>query len=186
MIAAKSRHKKPDMAPVNRGGTFVRIDTKAGRLSVVGLPDDSKAFVKSIRLNVDLFGMRAGWIDFRQGGKIVGEDREKPPEGAGSRDGPSWGLVVDIASPYPTTLDGHAIDGISEHALRVTSSLALEAFNSLWDAASDAAEEAGEGDPVVVVEVASWTKINASSGPLYRPEFAVVGFVDSLDTALED
>jgi hypothetical protein len=160
-------------------GPFVRIDTREGKLKLVH--GEAKAFTASLRLHLDLGSVDTGWLHFPKTGRpeFLGDDRDTPPKGAGTTDGPRWGVSLEWASPYQARIEDTKVDGFPPHQLNSTASPVLEAIGALWDAIEEDGED--PGTVVAVVEVERWEKV----GNFRRPEFALLGYAEALDEPFE-
>jgi len=184
-IAAKQRSKPNFTSSAKGGGPYIRVDCKAGKMKLANLPDGDDAFRKSLKFNIDVLALRTAWVEFGPGGaNVIQEERDPAPDRAGSKDGPKWTVIADVAAPYPIDVDGIAVESISPHEMRLTAIPALEAISELWEAAD---QEAPEGtSPVAVVEIERWSKIGNGNNVLWRPHFELLGFVDALDEPLSE
>lgn len=174
--------------PPSSEGPFIRIDAEAAKLKIVGArADGTDHFESTMRLHLDLAGIQTGWLSFQGGaGELVGDDRDNPPPGAGQENGPRWGFVVTVASPYRFSTDDLQFDlGIPAHQMRSSSRAVLEALGNAYD------QYLGERDnfldqPIPVFEVTGWTKQPARGGRknYFAPVFELVGFVAKIDKPL--
>ena len=174
----KSSRTRPDFTPSKSTGLYLRFDCVAGRAKIVGHAS-GELFSRKCRFNIDIAKLKDGWLDFQANAEsaIVGTDRNKPPPGAGMKDGPKWGVQVRVAMPYPTTFDDVEIDEVPPCAIRTSTRLLLEAMESLWDA-HDEDTRHKDGD-IAYVEVAGWESVTMAGGKKYfKPRFKILGYVE--------
>src|SRR5262245_55813298 len=113
VVNRKSSRARPDFTPFKSRGLYLRFDCVAGGAKVVGHPS-GELFSKKCRFNIDIAGLKDGFLDFHTNADsaIVGTDKNNPPPGAGEKDGPDWGVEVWVAMPYATTFDDVEIERV--------------------------------------------------------------------------
>src|SRR5262245_3244654 len=185
VVNRKSSRARPDFTPSKSAGLYLRLDCVAGRVKIVGHAS-GELFSRKCRLNIDIAKAEAGFLDFQANAEsaIVGTDRNNPPPGAGTKDGPKWGVEVRVAMPYRTTFDDVEIEEVPPCLIRTSTALLLEALASLWDAYDEDTEHK-EGD-IAYVEVAGWEPVTKAGGKKYfRPRFKILGYVKNLEERFE-
>jgi hypothetical protein len=155
----------------------------AGRVKIVG-HESGELFSRTAVFNADLENIKTGWLDFHANAEssIVGVDRDNPPPGAGERDGPEWGIELPVAMPYSTRFDDIDIKKVDSCLIKSTTSLLLEAVETLWVAYDEAQHKDGD---VAVVEVAGWDSVTKSGKKYFKPRLKLLGFVGGLEQAFE-
>ena len=177
----KSSRARPDFTPSKSTGLYLRFDCVAGRAKIVGHAS-GELYSRQCRFNIDIAKLEAGWLDFQANAEsaIVGTDRGNPPPGAGTKDGPKWGVEVRVAMPCATTFDDVEIEEVPPCLIRTSTALLLEALAMLWDA-YDKDPKHKDGD-IAYVEVAGWEPVTKSGGKKYfRPRFKILGYVKGLE-----
>ena len=177
----KSSRTRPDFTPSKSTRLYLRFDCVAGRAKIVGHAID-ELYSRKCRFNIDIANLEAGWLDFQANAEsaIVGTDRNNPPPGAGTKDGPKWGVEVPVAMPYATTFDDVKIEEVPPCLIRTSTALMLEALAALWDS-YDEDPKHKDGD-IVCAEVAGWESVTKSGGKKYfRPRFKILGYVKDLE-----
>ena len=177
----KSSRARPDFTPSKSTGMYLKFDCVAGRAKIAGHAS-GELLSRKCKFNIDIAKLEAGWLDFQANAesKIVGTDKKNPPPGAGTKDGPRWGVEVPVAMPYPTTFDDVEVEAVPPCQIRTKTGLLLEALATLWDAYDEDTKHK-EGD-IAVVEVAGWEPVTKAGGKKYfRPRFKILGYVKNLE-----
>lgn len=166
---------------------FVKYDAKAGRLfradrhqqSDGTYASESVEITNVAQMVMDLANIRVGWIHYSSQGPVrrlvvLGKEAIPPrPEDKGADGRPVFkqGFEVDLL------LNKEANGGNA--APRVLGSAAgcvIEAMDALHDAYTAAAE--GKAGKLPIVKIAGVTPVKSGQSTNYKPEFAIVGWID--------
>jgi hypothetical protein len=166
---------------------FIKYDAKAGRLfradrnqlSDGSYASESVEITNAAQFIMDLANIRVGWINYTSQGPIrrlviLGKEPIPPrPDDKGADGKPAFkqGFEVDVVLNKETN-GGN----IAARVLGSAAGCVIEAMDALHDAYSGAAES--KAGKLPIVKIAGVSPVKSGQSTNYKPNFAIVGWVD--------